>query len=178
MPKLYYTPTSCGAASFIAAHTAGLKLDCETVDLGSHKTASGADFYAANPKGNVPALVLDDGTCLNEGAAVLQWIADQARRGAPAPVACPLRSRARFGRIRHRACSLMRRRRGRTRGGGRATSRHSALHRNCLRKRATQVCTEPRAANISRFSVAREHGACSTRGAAPRCASRRPTARG
>ena len=79
MPKLYYTPTSCGAASFIAAHTAGLKLDCEVVDIREHKTASGSDFYAINPKGNVPALVLDDGTCLNEGAAVLQWIADQVR---------------------------------------------------------------------------------------------------
>jgi hypothetical protein len=79
MPKLYYTPTSCGAASFIVAHTAGLALACETVDLGTHKTASGADYYAINAKGNVPALVLDDGTVLNEGAAVLQWLGDQAR---------------------------------------------------------------------------------------------------
>jgi hypothetical protein len=29
MPKLYYTPTSCGAASFIAAFVAGVKLDAE-----------------------------------------------------------------------------------------------------------------------------------------------------
>ena len=41
MPKLYYSPTSCGAASFIVAHTARLALPCETVDLGTHKTASG-----------------------------------------------------------------------------------------------------------------------------------------
>ena len=78
MTKLYYTPTSCGAASFIAALTAGVNLQTEQVDLSTHKTSSGADFYAINPKGNVPALVLDDGTVLNEGAAVLQWIADQA----------------------------------------------------------------------------------------------------
>jgi glutathione S-transferase len=78
MPKLYYTTSSCGAASFIAALTAGVQLECEQVDLHTHKTASGADFYAVNPKGNVPALILDDGTILNEGAAVLQWIADQA----------------------------------------------------------------------------------------------------
>jgi glutathione S-transferase len=31
-----------------------------------------------NPKGNVPALVLEDGTLLNEGAAVLQYIADKS----------------------------------------------------------------------------------------------------
>ena len=32
--------------------------------------------------GNVPALVLDDGTLLNEGAAVLQCLADMARAHA------------------------------------------------------------------------------------------------
>lgn len=63
--------------SFIAASAAGVALECETVDLGAHTTASGADFYAVNPKGNVPTLVLDNGVVLNEGAATLQWIADQ-----------------------------------------------------------------------------------------------------
>jgi len=77
MTKLYYTTTSCGAASFIAAVAAGVHIDTEQADISAHKTASGADFYAINPKGNVPALVLDDNTLLNEGAAVLQWIADQ-----------------------------------------------------------------------------------------------------
>ena len=75
--KLYYTPTSCGAASFIAAFTANVKLDCEQVALNTHRTTSGADFYKINSKGNVPCVVLDDGTVLNENAAVLQYIADQ-----------------------------------------------------------------------------------------------------
>ena len=78
MPKLYYTPTSCGAASFIAANIAGVSFEAEQVDLRAHTTTSGADFYAVNAKGNVPTLVLEDGTVLNEGAAVLQYIADQA----------------------------------------------------------------------------------------------------
>jgi len=56
------------------------------VDLATHKTASGVDFYTINPKGNVPTLVLDDGTILNEGAATLQWIADQ-KPGTVAPAA-------------------------------------------------------------------------------------------
>jgi glutathione S-transferase len=77
MVKLYYTPTSCGAASFIAAFIAGVHLDTETVVLSTHKTNSGEDYYAINPKGNVPGLVLDNGVVLNEGAAVLQYIADQ-----------------------------------------------------------------------------------------------------
>ena len=48
----------------------------EQVDIREHKTASGVDFYTINPKGNVPALILDDGTILNENGAVLQFIAD------------------------------------------------------------------------------------------------------
>ncbi len=48
------------------------------VDLATHKTASGVDFYTVNPKGNVPTLVLDDGTILNENAATLQYISDLA----------------------------------------------------------------------------------------------------
>ncbi len=79
MTKLYYTPTSCGAASFIAAVAAGLTIEVEQVDISTHKTASGADYYTINPKGNVPALVTNDGVVLNEGAAVLSYIADQVR---------------------------------------------------------------------------------------------------
>ena len=77
MPKLYYTSTSCGAASFISAFKAGLhNLETEQVTLADHKTDSGVDFYTINPKGNVPCLVLDDGAVINENAAVLQYIAD------------------------------------------------------------------------------------------------------
>jgi glutathione S-transferase len=77
MVKLYYTPTSCGASSFICAFLKRLTFDCEVVDLATHTTESGVDFYTINPKGNVPALVLDDGTLLNENIACLEYIADQ-----------------------------------------------------------------------------------------------------
>lgn len=75
--KLYYTPTSCGAANFLAASIGGLDFDSETVDLGSHKTKSGADFYAINPKGNVPTIVFQDGSLLNENVATLTYLADR-----------------------------------------------------------------------------------------------------
>ena len=56
------------------------------VDIGKHVvTATGADFYKINDKGNVPCLVLADGTVLNEGAAVLQWIADASPEAKLAP---------------------------------------------------------------------------------------------
>jgi glutathione S-transferase len=77
MPKLYYTSTSCGAANFIAAKIAGLTIESEQVNIQTHQTSSGVDFYTVNPKGNVPTIVLDDGTILNENAATLVWIGDQ-----------------------------------------------------------------------------------------------------
>jgi glutathione S-transferase len=79
--KLYYTPTSCGAANFLTAAIGGLSFDSETVDLATHKTKSGADFYAINPKGNVPTVVLADGTVLNENVATLTYLADQGSAG-------------------------------------------------------------------------------------------------
>lgn len=86
--KLYYTSTSCGSASFITAHAAGLHgLNVEQVDLKTHITKSGKDFYTINPKGNVPTLVLADGTLLNEGAAILQFLADQKPSSHLAPAA-------------------------------------------------------------------------------------------
>jgi len=85
--KLYYTPTSCGAASWISAHIAGLKFDSEVVDLKTHKTASGADFYQTNPKGNVPTIVLSNGAILNENIATLSYVADQNPSAGLAPAA-------------------------------------------------------------------------------------------
>jgi glutathione S-transferase len=83
-------PAACGAASFIVAHAAGLissgAVVPHKVDIGKHViTETGADYYAVNKKGNVPALVLEDGTVLNEGAATLQWLADQNAGAKLAP---------------------------------------------------------------------------------------------
>ena len=77
MTKLYYTSVPGGSVTFIAAIAAGLHIEVEQVCCSTHKTSSDIDFYTINPKGNVPCLVLDDGTVLNEGSAVLQYIADQ-----------------------------------------------------------------------------------------------------
>ena len=56
------------------------------VDLKSHTTASGVDFYTINPKGNVPCVVTKDGVVLNEGSATLQFIADQNPSSHLAPL--------------------------------------------------------------------------------------------
>jgi glutathione S-transferase len=84
--KLYFVPGACPLASHIALIEAGLDYTLEGVDLGSKRTAGGADFLAINPKGYVPALELKDGTVLTEGPAILQFVADLApeRQLAPA----------------------------------------------------------------------------------------------
>ncbi|HXP12944.1 MAG TPA: glutathione transferase GstA, partial [Stellaceae bacterium] len=47
------------------------------VDLATKKTATGGDYFAINPKGYAPALVLDDGQVLTEGPAILQYLGDK-----------------------------------------------------------------------------------------------------
>ena len=81
--KLYLTPGACSLADHIAMHEAGLAFDRIRVDLETKRTEDGRDFTEINPKGYVPALVLDDGQLLTENVAILSWVADRAPRLAP-----------------------------------------------------------------------------------------------
>ena len=65
-------------ADHIALHEAGLRFEHEKVDLKAKKTESGEDFAKINPKGYVPALLLDSGAMVTENVAILDWIAHQA----------------------------------------------------------------------------------------------------
>jgi glutathione S-transferase len=79
--KLYFTPGACSLAVHIVLREAGYVFDLEQVDLRTGRTASGADYRDLNPKGYVPALVLDDGEVLTEVAAILQYLVDSKPNG-------------------------------------------------------------------------------------------------
>ncbi len=84
--KLYYSPGACSLSPHIALLEAGLPYDLVKVDLRAKKLENGDDFLKVNPKGQVPALVTDDGELITEGPVIVQRIADKvaAKNLAPA----------------------------------------------------------------------------------------------
>jgi len=83
--KLYYSPGACSLSPHIVALEAGIPLELVKVDLKSHTTETGEDFYKIDPKGYVPTLILDDGRRLTEGPAIVQYLADQKPDSKLAP---------------------------------------------------------------------------------------------
>ncbi|MFC0227050.1 glutathione transferase GstA [Serratia aquatilis] len=75
--KLFYKAGACSLSPHIVLREAGLDFTAEKVDLAQKITESGADYLTINPKGQVPALVLDDGSLLTEGVAIVQYLADR-----------------------------------------------------------------------------------------------------
>jgi glutathione S-transferase len=88
--KLYYTPGACSLSPHIALLEAGLPYDLVKVDLRAKKLENGDDYLKVNPKGQVPALVLDSGELVTEGPVIVQRIADHA----PAKNLAPARDSA------------------------------------------------------------------------------------
>lgn len=74
--KLFYKPGACSLASHITLRESGKDFSLIGVDLMHKRMENGDDFLKVNPKGQVPALLLDDNTLLTEGVAIMQYIAD------------------------------------------------------------------------------------------------------
>jgi len=75
--KLYYSPGACSMAVHIMLKELKINTEYEAVDLKTHKTREGEDFNRINPKGYVPALVLDGNRgLLTEATAVLLYVSE------------------------------------------------------------------------------------------------------
>ncbi len=83
--KLYYSPGACSLSPHIALLEAGLPHDLVKVDLRAKKLENGDDYLKINPKGQVPALALDNGDLVTEGPVIVQMIADKASAKNLAP---------------------------------------------------------------------------------------------
>ena len=83
--KLYYSPGACSLSPHIALLEAGLPYDLVKVDLRAKKLENGDDYLKVNPKGQVPAIALDNGQVVTEGPVIVQMIADHAKDKNLAP---------------------------------------------------------------------------------------------
>lgn len=72
--KLYMTPGSCSTGIHILMETLELPFEAHVLHLprGDHRRP---EYLALNPKGTIPALVLDDGTVLTEFQSIACWLA-------------------------------------------------------------------------------------------------------
>ena len=75
--ELYFSPMACSLASRISLYESGQSATFKRVQLSDKAIASGGSLLDISAKGQVPVLVLDDGTVLTEGPAVLQYLADR-----------------------------------------------------------------------------------------------------
>ncbi len=76
--KLFYSPGACSLSPHIILREIGQDFTLEKVDLLKKKTDSGKNYLATNPKGQVPALLLDDDSLLTEGIAIVLYLADKS----------------------------------------------------------------------------------------------------
>ena len=83
--KLFYSPGACSLAPHIVLHESGLAFEGVLASTKTHQLADGSDYYAVNPLGYVPFLVLADGRTLREGQVISQYIADQVPASGLAP---------------------------------------------------------------------------------------------
>jgi len=74
--KLYYATGSSSLFPHIVLHESGLAFEAIKIDEHTKEITGGGDYKGVNPVGTVPALALDDGTLVTEGAVIAQYIAD------------------------------------------------------------------------------------------------------
>lgn len=83
MLKFFYAPGTCALAARIVLEEIGAPYDLVNVDF-SRQEQTSPDYLRVNPKGRVPALVMDRGT-LTETPAILAYLAQAFPEARLAP---------------------------------------------------------------------------------------------
>src|SRR3954470_10190481 len=84
--RLFYVPGACSISVQIVLREGNFDFTLDKIDLkAGKKTERGESYLDLNPKGYVPALQLDDGKVLTEGAIIVQYLADQRPMSGLAP---------------------------------------------------------------------------------------------
>lgn len=83
--KLYYTPGACSLGVRIILEEIGIPYQALAVDLATKKLEDGTDYLTINPRGAVPALVLDDGTVITQVSAIMHYIGAHSDNAAFKP---------------------------------------------------------------------------------------------
>src|SRR5215813_11577143 len=73
MLKLYYAPGACSTASHIGLEESGAKFDSQALVFAKNEQKT-PEYLKINPRGRVPALVIDEGTIV-ENTAILDYVA-------------------------------------------------------------------------------------------------------
>jgi glutathione S-transferase len=100
--KLYYATGSSSLFPHIVLHEAGLPFEPIKIEEHTKEITGGGDYRRVNPLGTVPALALDYGTLITEGAVIAQYVADLIPEKQLAP---PNGTMERLHRRNARACS-------------------------------------------------------------------------
>ena len=75
--KLYHEVRGCSLAVDIVARELGIELELEWVDMATKRLQDGSDYFKVNSKGTVPTLEFAHRQYLNEGAVIMQYLAQQ-----------------------------------------------------------------------------------------------------
>ncbi len=82
--KLYYFAGGCSLATHVCLREAGVEPELVRVNVETRRTEDGQPYGEVNPKGQVPAIVFDDGTMLTENVALLDWVGQRSETLRPA----------------------------------------------------------------------------------------------
>jgi glutathione S-transferase len=75
MLKLYFAPGACSTASHIGLEESGAKFEGQALSFAKNEQKT-PEYLRINPRGRVPALVIDDGTIV-ENTAILDYVASR-----------------------------------------------------------------------------------------------------